>query len=289
MRAGECVKKGFGLASKSLPLVLMLLLISVLFNLASSPITLKIQNITQAWGENPNFSQLIPAIPLVIIFVILSLLLSSLTTAGSLSYIKEKIKTGKASLGTFFVNGSKLFLKFFVFTLITVIFGLAGFGLFLLSLVPGGFISALSKGAGAGLWIGMILTVILMIAAILVIAYFAYLMLTLAPFVIVDKESSAMSAVKDSMRLVKGKFWPLAGLLTILALVFIAIIAIVFLLGLAFQAVASMSKVQAVNQALQFGLGIFFSFVFMYFDVVSKSSLMNYYFGMNTENTGGAN
>lgn len=290
MRAGESIKKGFGVAITSLPLVLLLLLISVLFNLASSPISLKIQSITQAWGENPNFKDLIPALPLIFVFVILSLLLSSLTTAGSLSFIKEKIKTGKASLPTFFTQGSKLFLKFFLFTLITVLFGIAALAIFIVSLVPGSLISALGKGAAVALWSGIIVTVIFVVAAVILISYFAYLMLTLAPFVIVDKEIAGIAAVKESVKLVKSKFWPLAVLLTILGFIFIGILVIIFLLGLGFQALAAVNKVPAVSAALQFFLGVLFSFVFIYFDVVSKSSIMTYYFDMTkVENTSGAN
>ena len=73
MRVGESMKKGLTVAFQSLHLALVILVINLTFNLAMTPLTLKLQK-SADWVPNPTAAQVLPAMPYVGLFVLFMIL-----------------------------------------------------------------------------------------------------------------------------------------------------------------------------------------------------------------------
>ena len=162
MGVGESVKKGFAVSKKSMGLVFALFIFGFIWNLVSI-----------FFGPAPEATE--PAVnPVLIIAGALFLLLTIFVQAGSLGYVREKLKKGSAGAADFMSAGKKYYLRLLVIGLIVA----AVIGLFVL-------LAALAvAGLGAKLQIlGVILAILFASLGI----YFVIL-LFLAPYVAVADE-----------------------------------------------------------------------------------------------------
>ena len=114
MGIGASVKKGFSIAFRSLPLVLLLLLISISFNLITRPLTSKVQPVIQKIQQSqaPDFTELTPMLPSLLLVILGSILLNIFTDSGSFIIIRDTIKQSKGSISSFLSVGAKFYLRF---------------------------------------------------------------------------------------------------------------------------------------------------------------------------------
>src|SRR3989338_4513484 len=96
----EAVKKGFGIATKSLGLVFVLFIFNLIFNLVSIPLAAKP-------GAQPTGQATAGAI----IFSVLFILISIFIQGGALGIVRDTIKEGRAKLAGFTSYGLKYYLR----------------------------------------------------------------------------------------------------------------------------------------------------------------------------------
>ncbi len=279
MKVAEAIKKGFSAATSSLLIVLVVLGVSLVFNLAMSPLSSKLQALTQEWGSTPAIRQVIPALPYLALFVVLTTLLNTAITAGTFGYVLEKLKNGKASIQTFFNSGAKFFPRFLGLVALSFAFGLAFFVLIILSIFVAALISNIGANAGVWLGLGVAVAIILILALVSAWVYWMFLFFTLAPYRMVAKDAGLMASIKESSAIVKKLFWPVVGIVTILSLVFLLFALIVFVAGFVIANATGNPQALQGSGPLSIGLSVVFGFLFLFIDLFSKSSLMSFYLG----------
>jgi small-conductance mechanosensitive channel len=173
----ETVKKGFSLMVSSLGVV------GIFFVYGAVTSVMNAQFASRAQGNPPNASN-----PLVAISVVLSLLsvfVGLYLQAGSMGYFKEKLQSGKASLGSFFASGARYFIPLLLFSLIIM-----------------GIVAVASVGSVAMIRVlprpvAIVGSVVLIVVALIFVVFWFF-----APYAIVVKKEKVISAIRHSTQLV---------------------------------------------------------------------------------------
>lgn len=252
MGVGESVKKGFAISKQSMGLVCALFIFGFIWNLVSI-----------FFGPAPEATE--PAVnPVLIIAGGIFLLLTIFVQAGSLGYVREKLKKGSGGAADFMSAGKKYYLRLLVIGIIVA----AVIGVFVL-------LAALAvAGLGAKLQVlGIILAILFASLGI----YFVIL-LFLAPYVAVADEQGPIASIKQSVGKVRKNILPLLGISLIL-------IAIGFGIGLVLGAgFAGLSLVLKGTPA-QIVFAVFSSFVNAFLGLMVTGSFMNFYLSLSSHNT----
>ncbi len=251
MGIGQAIQKGFGIAKKSLSLVLVLFVFGFIFNMV---------NLTLA-PKTPDAGS--PS-PLLLVLGVIFIFLTIFLQAGSMGYIHDKIKTGVATLSNFASSGRKYYLRLLVLGL-------------LISLIIGVFVllAALSVA-----FFKDNLAVLGVPLAILFGALGIYfvVMLFLSPYATVVDEKTVNQSIKLSMRLVKKNILPLLGMSVLLIL-------IGFVIGLVLgAALAGLSYVVKQEMISQTVFAFLSSLVNAFLGVVVTASFMNFYLSLSDRN-----
>jgi hypothetical protein len=250
----EAIKKGFGVASKNLGLVLILFVFNLIWNLASIPF------VGPAATARPDLAAV--AVIISIVFILMSIFVQS----GSLGMVRDYIKQGKMALNKFAEYGAKYYLRLF------------GLGLLIVLIIAViGLIAALIVFATAPLNN----TVVTVIAAIIaigigVIGVYYILLLMLSPYAIVCDEMGVIASMKKSLAMVRKAFWKVLLLLVLLILISMGLGFIIGLLtgfaSVALPVVAGRILTGIVSSIFNGYLGIVMmaSFTAFYLTVVEK-------------------
>ena len=253
----ESIKKGFALAKKSMDLVLALFVFGAVWNLVNISLMPNVQD-PQA-PVNPATAMILMVLGIVFIF------LSIFVQAGSLGYVRDKIKSGNAALAVFFADGRKYYGRIL---LVGAMIGLV-VGLFaVLAAVLAAVLSAFT-----------IVAAILAVALIVIGVYFGILMF-FAPYLVVVDGKSPLDAVKQSVTLVRKN---LLAVLGVAGLLILAGFAVGLGLGGAFAGVNLVLK-GVVPQIL---FAVISSFINAFLGVTVTSAFMHLYLGISN-NTSGA-
>jgi hypothetical protein len=253
----EAISKGFGVAKKSLPLIIVLFVagaaLNVLNTLFAPPVA------PAAAGEVP--------VPSGVALVIgISVLIWSLfSTSGTLAYSRDSLKTGAASVANFMAGGSKYFLKLLLLALIVF---LIGFAFVMLVALLGGMLNAAAPGAA------------LPIAVVLFLIGFYFIIVTFffAPYAIVIDEKGVKAAIKASMKLVKKNILKLLG---ILAIAF----AVSFGLGMLIGGVlAGLNALTQNERIVQIGFAVLSALVTAFVNVFIMSAITALYLALPDRN-----
>lgn len=247
MGIGESIKKGFSTAMGSMPLVVIFIVYGAVTNLLNLAFADRLQSPT------PDQNTMIASSALSILLVLFGIFLQ----AGSMGFLRDKLKTGTASLGAFAAYGMKYYLR------------LLAFGLIVSALVIGVIlVAALALNAlpEAARIVGVAVFAVIG----LVVLYFVILMF-FAPYIMVVEETGAVDALKRSMPLVKSHF---GGVL----LLGLALVAIGFLLGVLFGLVMGLVAVamQGSNASQQL-VAVLSSIVNGFLGVFMTAAYMNFY------------
>jgi hypothetical protein len=193
----EAIRKGFGVASKNLGLVLVLFGFNLIWNLASIPF------VGPAATAKPELAAI--AVVISIVFILLSIFVQS----GSLGLVRDYIKQGKMALGNFAGYGMKYYLRLFLLgLLIVLIIGVVG------------LLAALIVFATTPLNN----TAVTIIAAIIaigigVVGVYYILLLMFSPYGIVCEELGVIESMKRSMNVVRKSIGKVLALLVLLILI----------------------------------------------------------------------
>ena len=196
-------------------------------------------------------------------------LMTVFTQAGSLGFIKTRLKEGRGALGDFFASGGKYYFKILVIALF-------------ISMVVGVFVllAALSASLLGTRSPALSMTLVIFIAAVGV--YFTILFF-FAPYAAVASDMKAVEALKKSVGLVRQNLLKFVGLAALLVLTgFIAGL----ILGVVFAGVSLGVKATIPQQIIFAALS---SFVNSFLGLFVSSSFMSFYLGLpqsgNTNNT----
>ena len=259
----EAIKKGFGVASKNLVLVLVLFVFNLIWNAVNIAI------IPTGIVPLPGYPAATPP-PMppevalkTLAFSILFVLVSIFMQGGSLGVVRDYIKEGKMKLSQFASYGLKYYLR------------LLGLGLIIILLVViVAAIAALIVAATAPLN-NVVATVIASIVAIaigLAGIYFVVL-LVMSPYTMISDETGVIEAMKKSVKVVKKSFWKILLLLVLLVLIAIGI---GVLLGIA----AGLLTVALHPKVGQIVIGVINSLFNGYFGIVMMASFMALYMAL---------
>ena len=252
MGIGEAIKKGFGTAQKSMPLVALLFVFGVAFSLANLFLTPK--------GADPNAA---PS-PAIVVLGIVLIFLSIYLQAGSLGFVREFLKTGQATLGQFASSGGKYYLRILVLGIVVSL--IIGVFVLLAALAV-----AFLKGNVAAL--GVMLAIFFGALGI----YFV-VMLFLSPYAVVVDEQGVGASLKTSMRLVKKNILTLLGMSALLILIGFGI---GMLLGVVLAGISFVVKQATVSQVI---FALLSSIVNSYLGVVVTAAFMAFYLSLTNRN-----
>jgi len=251
MRVGESIKKGFEIAVKSMDLIGVLFVFSFIWNLIN---VLYAQNV-----QNPNAIN-----PALVAAAVVFVLLTIFFQAGSLAYIRDRIKTGASSLAAFFKAGGAYYFPLLVIAVIVT----AIIVVFILLATLGSF------------WTRQV-PVLPVVLALLFAAFGIYfvILLFLAPYIAVADNQGPIASIKKSVGAVRQNILPLVLIFLILLLIFIAS---AFILGAIF-AIISVGIKGLTAQVIFALLG---SLVNSFLGVFMSSSFMGYYLGKSSSSQG---
>ncbi len=205
MAIGESIKKGFSVTKSSWGLVGIFFAYGALTNILNLQLSERLRNNqgdSQAGGA---------ALMIGGTISILTLLFGIFLQAGSIGYVRDKIKQGTASLSNFPAYGKRYYLRLLAFGVIVslIILVIALIGTALITLMPESM-----------KLVGAIITIL-----VAVIGLYLIVLMFLAPYVIVNEDEKTIPAVKRSTWLVQRHILSVLGIGLIL-------IAVGFLLGL---------------------------------------------------------
>lgn len=248
----EVIKKGFGIASKSLGLILILIVFNLIFNLASIPLA-----VAPGATVAPQVTSL--ALILSVVFILVSIFLQG----ASLGLIRDLIKGAKLEIGKFAGYGLKYYLR------------LLGLGVLIVLIIAViAIVAALLIAATIPLK-NTVVTVIMSIIAMAIGAiglYWIFLLL-LTPYAIICDEIGIIEAMKKSTRTVRRS---IGKILLILVMLILISLGIGFIFGFGTGLISAALPVR-MGQIL---IGIVNSIVNGYLGVVMMSSFMAFYLGL---------
>ena len=259
----EAIKKGFGVASKNLALVIILFIFNLIWNIVNIVIMP-----AGALPASGTAAATPPAIPPQValsafVFGFLFILISIFMQGGSLGLVRDYIKEGKAKLSAFASYGVKYYLR------------LLGLGIIIVLLVLiVALIAALIIAATAPLN-NIIATVIASIIAVTIglTGIYFVILLVMSPYSLICDDIGVVESMKRSMSVVRKAFWKILLLLVLLVLIAIAV---GFLIGI----VAGLLTVAIPAKAGQVVIGTVNSLLNGYLGVVMMAVFMAYYMAL---------
>lgn len=259
----EAIKKGFGVASKNLVLILVLFVFNLIWNMVN--IVIIPAGIVPAPGTDASQAPMIPqGVALTtIVFSMLFVLVSIFMQGGSLGVVRDYIKEGKMKLSQFVSYGLKYYLRLLGLGLIIILFVLII-----------AVIAALIVAATAPLN-NTIVTVIASVVAIAIglVGIYFVILLVMSPYTMVSDEIGVIEAMKRSMRVVKKSFWKILLLLILLVLIAIGI-------GVLAGVVTGLLTVAFPPKVGQIIIGVVNSLFNGYFGIVMMASFMALYMAL---------
>lgn len=266
----EAIKKGFGVASKNLTLILVLFIFNLIWNIVN--IALLPAGALPTIGTTAAMPPAVsPQVSLtVFVFSLLFILVSIFMQGGSLGVVRDYIKEGKTKLAQFASYGLRYYLR------------LLGLGLLIILLVLiTAIIAALIIVAATPLNNVVVTVIAAIIAAAIGLAgiYFVIL-LVMSPYSLICEEVGIIEAMKRSMRVVKKAFWKVVLLLLFLILIAVGIGVLLGvltgLLTLVIPAKAGQIVIGVVNSLFNgyFGIVMMAAFTVFYLALAGKEKVV---------------
>lgn len=255
----EAIKKGFGIATKSLGLVLILFIFNLIWNLASIPLA-----VTPGTQLTPRLTAI------ALVFSAVFILVSIFVQGGTLGLVRDRIKEGKMALAGFAKYGSKYYLR------------LLGLGIIIILIVAiVALIAGLIVVATTPLNNRIITVIAAAIAVIIGIAaaLLYFIPLSMAPYALVSEELGVIAAMKRSLAVVKKPFSRIFALLLLFVFLILIALGIGVVLGFVVGLVSAVVPVQ-VGKIL---MAVVTSIINSYLGIVMMAAFMAFYLGLAKE------
>lgn len=259
----DAIKKGFGVASKNIMLVLILFVFNLIWNVIN--VAMMPAGAMPAPGATAAAPTTVPAetalatLAVTVIFILISVFMQG----GSLGVVRDYIKEGKMKLGNYASYGLKYYLRLFGLGLLIILF------VVIVALIAALIVAATTPLNNA---IATVIAAIIAVAIGLVGIYFV-LLLVMSPYALVCDEAGVVESMKRSMRIVRAAFFKVLFLLVLLVLIAIGI---GVLLGVA----AGLMAVALPLKAGQIVIGAVNSLFNGYFGIVMMAAFMSLYMAL---------
>ena len=185
----DSVKRAFTLSQKALKLFYVLACFNIIANLVNILVIPAPVNAEMSVGRSF----------LVIVVTLIISLAAVFVTGGSVTYVRELIKTGATELTTFLENAKRYFLPLLAVTLIILV-------LFLVIGIVFSVLSGVMPGALKGIMI------LLMILLFIVMSVF----FIMAPYILIGSDVPVMDAIKGAILFGKNNFLKILGIMAIM-------------------------------------------------------------------------
>jgi len=247
----EAVKKGFGIATKNMVLVSILIVFNLVWNIASIPLARAGAAVTPQLTAG------------TVIFSALFILLSIFIQGSSLGLVRDYLKGGSMKISDFAPHGMKYYLR------------LLGLGLLIvLVLLVIALVAALIVVATAPLNNTAVTVIATIIALIIGGAGLYYiLLLIMSPYALVCDETGVIESMKKSVRVVRKA---IGKVLLLLILIILISLGVGFLVGL-LTGLVTVLLPAGVGAVV---IGVVNSIFNGYLGVVMMAALMSFYLGL---------
>lgn len=251
MKVFDAVKKGFGVATKNLNLVLVVFIFNLIWNLGVIPFTPEAPA-GEALGATMT--------PMLTVLSIIFILASIFVQGGVLGTVRDIIKEGKAVLGKFAGYGARYYIKLLCVALIIIlIIGIIG------------FVATLIIAAAAPTKNTVLVTVATIVTVLLVLAgIWIMLHIFLTPYILVMDDVGVFQAIRNSADFAKKSLLKILGLALTLVL-------IGFGIGLIMGIVAGLLSLVVKGKIFQVVTGVINGGVNAYITVLVAAALAAYY------------
>ena len=242
------VNKGFSLTASSMPIVAVLFVFGFIFNMINMKLT------------PASLTANTPPSPLMIGTGFVFFLITIFIQAGSMGYLRDKIKQGSASFSNFNSAATKYYLKIFLLSLAV---GLI-IGSFVL--IAALLLALLSQSAQ------MVAVVLAMVIA--AIGIYTLFLLFFAPYIAICEEIPVIACLKQSVRVVRKNLLKVLGISLIL-------ISAGFIVGMTLGiGVGLLSRVLPVGTP-QIIFIVLSSLINAFLGLFVTASFMNFYLGIS--------
>ncbi len=244
----ESIKKGFSLVLSSFPVVLVLFIFGFIFNLINIKLTPEDQSLNTP-----------PSLPMILtglVFILITIFIQ----AGSLGYVRDRIKSGAASFANFTAAGSKYYLRVLALSLITAV--IIGVFVLLAALVV-----ALIGQSAQFLALGLAIVIAAVGIYVLILLFFA-------PYIAVNEEKKVGECLRQSVQVVR------ANILKVLAISAVLVV-IGFVAGLGIGLLAGALSQVVKGTASQVLFAFLSSLVNAFLGFFVTSSFMTFYLGLS--------
>ena len=252
----EAIKRGFGIAAKSLGLVLVLITFNLIGNLASMPFA-------ATPGQAPEPNMVAGALIFTVVFILISIFIQG----GSLGLVRDMIKEGKMKLASFASYGGKYYLKLLLLGILIVL--IIGIVALIASLI-------IAVTAPLNNVVVSAVAIAFAIAIGVIAALFYFIPFALAPYALVCEELGVIAALKRGLVVAKKPFTRVF----LLVLLFVILILISLGIGVVFGFVVGMITSVIPATAGRILMAVVTSVINGYLGIVMMAAFMVYYLGL---------
>lgn len=250
MGIGSALKKGLSVMAASLPVVLITFVVGFAFNL----LNLAIQ------PPGPQTANTPPTPPQVIAGVVF-ILVTVFLQAGSMTYVREKLLQGKATVALFFQGGGKYYVKILLLSLIIAVV----IGVFAVAAaIAGGLLAPTNRVAA-----------IVAIALISIVGLYALILLFFAPYIAIHEPKGVIASLGESTRVVRANFLPILLLSLIL-------VAAGFAIGMGVGVLVGLLTRVVPQEVARILFALFSSVVNAFLGLFVTASFMSFYFNKSS-------
>lgn len=259
----DAIKKGFAVATKNPALIMILFIFNLIWNMIN--VAIMPAPAATAPGAAPA-AITPPAVPpqlaiLTFIITVAFVLISIFMQGGSLGLVRDYIKGNKMTLGKFGSYGLKYYLRLLGVGIIIILM------IIIVALIAGLIVAAIAPLNN------VVATVIATIIAIAVGLAGIYLVirLVMSPYALVCDEVGIIAAMKNSMNVIRRKyFWKVLLLLVLIVLIAIGI-------GVLIGIVTGLVTIAMPPKAGQILIGVVNSLFNGYLGIVMMAAFLSYY------------
>lgn len=249
----EAIRKGFGVAAKSMSLIAVLFVFNLAGNLATLPFT-------PAPGAAALPQAAMPLLLISLVFIVLSIFVQG----GSLGLVRDVIKEGKMKLGVMLGYGTRYFVRLLTLGVIILLFTV------IVALVSGLLIAITAPLNNAVI---TAIVVAAVIAVVLVAALYFFIPFILSPYAVVCDDLGAIDALKKGIAVGRRPFVKVFTLLALVILLVLIALGVGFLVGLVIGLVSALLPAGAARMLML----VVSSVVNSYLGIVATASFMVYY------------
>ena len=252
----EAIKKGFGIATKSLGLVLILIIFNFIGNIASMPFAVPA-------GQTPTPQMVAGAVAFTIVFILISIFIQG----GALTLVRDSIKEGKMKLALFASYGAKYYIKLLgLGILIVLIIGIVALIAALLIALTAPLNNVIISG----------IAIAFAIAIGVIASLFYFIPFALSPYALICEGLGVIASMKRGLVVAKKPFVRVF----LLILLFVIMILISLGVGLVFGFLVGLVSAMIPAMAGKILMAVVTSIINGYLGIVMMAAFMTYYLSL---------